>query len=83
VAVDQHLLPRKRVGDLPAVVAAHPELLGIGIDESTAVVVEGDRFEVIGRGVVGIYDGRDHDGRPYYLLAPGERFDLKARRRLP
>ena len=83
VAVDQHLLPRKRTGDLVGVVAAHPELLGIGLDESTAIVVDGDRFEVIGRGVVGIYDGRDHDGKPYYFLATGERFDLKGRRRLP
>jgi cyanophycinase len=83
VAVDQHILPRKRAGDLAPVIAAHPELLGIGVDESTAVVVEGDRFEVIGRGVVGISDGRDHDGKPYYFLAPGERFDLKTRRRLP
>ena len=83
VAVDQHLLPRKRTGDLVGVIAAHPDLLGIGLDESTAIVVEGDRFDVIGRGVVGIYDGRDHDGKPYYFLATGERFDLKARRRLP
>jgi cyanophycinase len=82
VAIDQHLLPRNRADDLVQVVGAHPELLGIGIDESTAVVVEGDRFEVIGRGVVGIYDGKDHDGKRYYFLAPGERFDLKRRHRL-
>ena len=82
VAIDQHLLPRNRVGDLVQVVGAHPELLGLGIDESTAIVVDGDRFEVIGRGVVGIYDGRDHDGLHYYFLAPGERFDLKSRSRV-
>ena len=82
VAVDQHILPRRRADDLVPVIAAHPELLGLGIDEATAIVVEGDRFEVIGRGVVGIYDGKDHDGKRYYFLAPGERFDLKARRRV-
>jgi cyanophycinase len=81
VAIDQHILPRRRADDLVEVIDAHPELLGLGIDESTAVVVEGDRFEVIGRGVVGIYDGKDHDGKRYYFLAPGERFDLKSRRR--
>ncbi len=37
--------------------------LGLGIDEPTAVVVHGDRLEVIGRGVVGIYDGKEHDGK--------------------
>jgi cyanophycinase len=82
VAIDQHILPRNRVDDLVPVIEAHPELLGLGIDESTAVVVTGDRFEVIGRGVVGIYDGKDHDGKRYYLLAPGEKYDLKARRRV-
>jgi cyanophycinase len=82
VAIDQHILPRKRADDLVQVIDAHPELLGLGIDEATAVVVEGDRFEVIGRGVVGIYDGKDHDGKRYYFLAPGERFDLKDRRRV-
>jgi cyanophycinase len=83
VAIDQHILPRGRIDDLVQVIGAHPELLGIGIDESTAIIVEGDRFEVIGRGVVGIYDGKDHDGKRYYFIAPGERFDLKNRRRVP
>jgi cyanophycinase len=82
VAIDQHILPRHRTDDLVQVIGAHPELLGLGIDESTAVVAEGDRFEVIGRGVVGIYDGKDHDGKRYYYLAPGERYDLKQRRRV-
>jgi cyanophycinase len=82
VAIDQHILPRRRTDDLVQVIGAHPELLGLGIDESTAIVVEEDRFEVIGRGVVGIYDGKDHDGKRYYFLAPGERFDLKGRRRV-
>jgi cyanophycinase len=81
VAIDQHLIARRRVEDLVAVIDAHPELLGLGIDEPAAVVVQGDRLEVIGKGVVGIYDGKDHDGKRYYFLAPGERFDLKDRRR--
>ncbi len=81
VAVDQHILPRNRADDLVPVIEAHPELLGLGIDEATAIVVQGDNFEVIGRGIVGIYDNKDHDGKKYYFLAPGERFDLKARRR--
>jgi hypothetical protein len=44
--------------------------------------VQGDRMEVIGRSVVGIYDGKDHDGKRYYFLAPGEVFDLAKRRRM-
>ena len=77
VAIDQHLLVRRRQDDLVEVIDKKPELLGLGIDEPTAIVVQGDRFEVIGRSVVGIYDGKDHDGKSYYFLAPGDQFDLR------
>ncbi len=83
VAVDQHLLARHRENDLLEVVQLHPQLLGIGIDENTAIVVQGDRFEVIGASKVAIYDPRrkPKDGdKPYYFLEPGDRFDLKNRR---
>jgi cyanophycinase len=83
VAIDQHILPRQREQDMVGVIEAHPELLGLGIDESTAVIVQGDRFEVIGRSVVGIYDGKDHGGKRYYFLTKGEQFDIKERRRMP
>ena len=58
VAIDQHLLRRERENDMVAVVTAHPALLGIGIDEKTAVVVQGDRFEVVGPSKVAIYETR-------------------------
>ena len=83
VAIDQHLLTRRRADDLVAVIDKKPELLGLGIDEPAAVVVQGDRLEVIGRGVVGIYDGKEHDGKRYFFLGPGEQFDLRSRKRLP
>jgi cyanophycinase len=80
-AIDQHLLARNRQFDLVGVVMARPELLGIGIDENTAVVVRGDAFEVIGRGYVAIYDrGAMLDsGGLFYFLAPGDGFDLRTR----
>jgi cyanophycinase len=78
-AIDQHLNTRKREDDLKQVITARPELLGIGLDESTAIVVQGDQFEVIGTGRVAINDGKDHDGKPYYFLKAGDRFDLKTR----
>ena len=80
-AIDQHLLRRNRQFDLIEVIARYPDLLGIGIDENTAIVVEDDRFEVIGRGYVAIYDAK-HATRPptkFYFLAPGDRFDLVKR----
>ncbi len=81
VTVDQHLLVRRRQDDLVGVIAKKPELLGLGLDEPAAIVVQRDRMEVIGRSVVGIYDGKDHDGKRYFFLAPGEVFDLAARKR--
>ncbi len=84
VAVDQHLLTRKRVNDLVSVIAAHPELLGIGIDEATAIEVHGAMFQVMGESKVAIYDINTPgaDGKPYYFLSAGEKFDLKSRRKL-
>ena len=75
----EHILPRCRSNDLAAVIAAHPDLLGIGIDESTAIVVHGDKFEIIGKSKVGIYDDKEHDGKKYYFLSSGQKFDLKKR----
>ncbi|MGB0578949.1 MAG: cyanophycinase, partial [Limisphaerales bacterium] len=44
VAIDQHLLRRNRQFDLIEIIEAKPKLLGIGIDENTAMVVKGDVF---------------------------------------
>ena len=84
VAVDQHLIKRKRENDMVQVVAAHPELLGIGIDESTAIEVHGSSFEVIGPSKVAIYDINTPGpgGKPYYFLSAGDKFDMKSRRLL-
>jgi cyanophycinase len=84
-AVDQHVLTRHREDDLDVVIERHPELLGIGIDESTAIVVHGDQFDVIGRSKVLIHDSKIRPrpgGKRYYVLAPGDRFDLKQRRKI-
>lgn len=86
VAIDQHVLARKRTADLVDVVTKRPELLGIGIDENTAIVVQQDQFEVIGASQVIITDPRrtvSDDGQPYYFLSVGDRFDLARRERLP
>ena len=64
---------------LSKTLATAPSLLGIGIDEATAAIVRYDQLEVVGDGHVGIYDGTDHDGKPYYDLAAGQRFDLTKR----
>ncbi len=80
-AIDQHLLRRNRQFDLVEIIEAHPDLLGIGLDENTAIVVQGDRFEVIGQSYVALYDhnSRLDSGGLFYFLAPGDRFDLATR----
>ena len=78
VAVDQHLLTRNRVNDMLQVVNAHPQLLGIGIDEKTAIVVRGNQFDVIGPSKVAIYV----NGAAMYFLSAGDRFDLARRSKL-
>lgn len=81
VAVDQHLSARGREGDLWEVLDLRPDLLGIGLDEGTALVIQGDRAEVIGEKQVLMYDPSFPTMRPYRLGA-GSVFDLGARARV-
>ena len=76
VAIDPHLTSAQRDAELVNVVDAHPEILGIGIDDDAALIVKGDAFEVIGQGRVAIYDNVRRDGAWYYWLKAGDRFDL-------
>ena len=87
--VDQHFLARRRNNRLLSVVLDRPELLGVGIDESTAVVVRGGVVEVVGVGNVVVYDARRAEvadgaggggelhraqGVVMHVLGPGERW---------
>ncbi|HWR60673.1 MAG TPA: cyanophycinase [Clostridia bacterium] len=60
VIIDQHFNQRGRIGRLLAAVAQNPNVIGIGIDEDTAMIVnENLEFMVEGSGVVTVVDGRD------------------------
>jgi cyanophycinase len=78
-AIDQHVDARERENDLAVVIKAHPELLGIGIDQSTSITVRGDTITVNGPGRVAIWDGKEHDGKGYYQLHTGDSFDTVTR----
>jgi cyanophycinase len=56
--IDTHFTQRRRLQRLFMVIAQNPELLGLGIDEDTALVVQGHLGEVVGRGSVTFVDGR-------------------------
>ena len=92
VAIDQHLLARNRQFDMFELLPHRPELLGIGLDENTGIIVRQDVFEVVGESYVAIYDRtrwsqeRDTiyqlapDSREFYLLKPGHMYNMKTRK---
>ena len=95
VIIDQHFAERGRIGRLLGAVAHNPRLLGIGIDEDSAIVVEGTGFSVIGSGAVTVVDAEQvthsniAEAEPdrvlsmhhviLHALSAGDRFDLAAR----
>lgn len=83
VAIDQHFTQRKRLPDMTALMNTYPQLLGIGLDETTAIIVKGHVAEVIGKGKAHFYDRRKpvEEGKPdYEALEAGGRYDLKERK---
>jgi cyanophycinase len=95
VVIDQHFEQRNRYGRLLSLVAQSPSLLGLGIDEDTAAVIhDGSRLEVIGRGAVTVVDGQRVvsnafaakrtaplliSGAVIHVLPAGSQFDLSNR----
>lgn len=82
-AIDQHINARNRWDDLIAVIQKHPKLLGIGLSEGTAIVVTGDRFEVMGKWKVAVHDNThlyQPWEKPYYVLSAGDVYNMKTRK---
>lgn len=94
--IDTHFAQRGRVSRMLVVFAHNPQILGIGIDEDTAIeVTPGKHFEVIGRGAVFVFDGTvTHSSAPQasddevigmtdsilHVLPEGYAFDLRTKR---
>jgi len=55
VVIDQHFIRRNRIDRLCGVVEQRPWLLGLGIDEQTALLIQGDELKVLGRSTVTAY----------------------------
>jgi cyanophycinase len=82
-AIDQHINTRNRWDDLIPVIRNMPELLGIGLSEGTAIIVTGDRFEVMGKWKVAIYDSTrlyQPWEKPYFVLSAGDVYYMKTRK---
>jgi cyanophycinase len=81
-AIDQHINTRNRWDDLVPLIKDRPNLLGIGLSESTAIVVRGDRFEVIGAWKVAVHDTTrlyQPWEKPYFVLSAGDVYNMKTR----
>ncbi|WEK46382.1 MAG: cyanophycinase [Candidatus Andeanibacterium colombiense] len=93
--IDQHFAERGRIGRLLGAVAQNPRVVGIGIDEDTAVVMRGDSFSVIGAGGVYVADGQNvthsniSEAKPdralsmhgvvLHVLSAGDTFEMSTR----
>lgn len=77
VVFDTHFGERHRLARLFNAVATNPGVMGIGLDEDTAVVVKNDGvMEVVGKGTVTIVDGRDMNYSNFAEVEMGKRFDI-------
>ncbi len=81
-AIDQHINTRNRWDDLLPVTKKYPTFLGIGLSEGTAIVVNKDRFEVMGKWKVAIWDNthpREPWEKPFFVLSIGDVYNMKTR----
>jgi cyanophycinase len=94
--IDSHFSQRGRHGRLLTAVAHYPQVLGLGIDERTALVYRNGQFKVIGEGVVTVVDGShmEHSDLPYraekqrigmfgvdvHVLPSGYSYDVRKRK---
>ena len=76
VVIDQHFSERQRLGRLLQVVAQNPTLVGVGIDEDTALVAEGGEFRVVGAGAVTVLDLGSALANNALELAAGEHLGI-------
>lgn len=97
VIIDQHFIKRKRLNRLISLVIENADKIGVGIDESTAIVVYPDRtFEVIGESQVIVFDPSKSTDLTeneknklggsnilMHILLPKQKFDLKTRKVIP
>lgn len=75
--VDQHFVRRQRFNRLLSAVLERPELVGIGIDEKTSILVHGSSFEVLGVSNVLVIDARRAKAAANSRATPGAIEDVE------
>ncbi|WP_299334975.1 cyanophycinase [uncultured Psychroserpens sp.] len=91
-AIDQHHIARNRQFDMFELKNKKPDVLGIGIDENTGIIVNKNKFRVIGKSYVTIYDNTrwseerdtiyqlEKNDKQFYTLSNGYEYDLTKRK---
>ncbi len=85
VAIDQHFTQRDRFEDMTGLKKQFPQLIGLGIDESTALIVCGTTMEVVGKSQVAVFDRQPNDPETepeFEVVKAGQKYDFKQRRRM-
>lgn len=81
-AIDQHINTRLRWDDLLPVTKKYPTYLGIGLSEGTAIIVNKDTFQVMGKWKVAVWDNthpREPWEKPFFVLSVGDVYNMKTR----
>ncbi|MBA2686928.1 MAG: cyanophycinase [Gemmatimonadaceae bacterium] len=78
--IDTHFSQRRRLYRLFVAIAEYPELMGLGIDEDTALIVRGEVGKVVGKGTVTFVDGRDVRFNNSAEMTEGRQLTLSALR---
>lgn len=77
IIIDQHFSERGRISRLITAVSYNPYYLGIGIDENTAIVLDGKgKLEVFGQGSATIVDGSQISFNEIAEVADNEPFSV-------
>ena len=83
VAIDQHFTQRDRLNDMAQLKRSYPELVGLGVDESTAMIVRGSTMHVVGQHNVTVFDRKTNstaESPEYSVLKSGDRYDFRQHR---
>jgi len=78
VGIDQHFTQRNRFKDMLLFKKTYPQYLGIGIDEATALVVKGERAEVIGKHRVCFFVNQPATEKDFISVSSGQIFDFSS-----
>jgi cyanophycinase len=86
VVVDQHFLRRGRENRLFSIIMEHPDYLGLGIDEATALIVKEGKAQVMGERSVMVFDpagmsvrGETFQNLRIHVLRTGQSINLSTR----